>query len=205
MGVDLKVGVIDYGTGNVGSVMNSLKRLGQAPVLSGDYRELSSCSHLILPGVGSFGAVKNKLDAVLTTAEVISLTQESKAFLGICVGMQILCDFGEEDQITKGFGVFSGRVARIPNASVLPHMGWNNLEAIKTSSPLLEGISDEDDFYFVHSYCLSDEDSSQVVARADYGSVFPAVTQKGNVYGVQFHPEKSATAGRKVLMNFLSI
>ena len=205
MGVDLKIGVIDYGSGNVGSVMNSLMRLGHEPVLSSDYHELSSCTHLILPGVGSFGAVKTKLDSVLTNSQIISLAQGSKAFLGICVGMQILCDVGEEDQITRGFGVFRGRVVRIPHASVLPHMGWNNLEAIKAASPLLEGISEEDDFYFVHSYCLADEDSDEVVARANYGTVFPAVTQRGNVYGVQFHPEKSSGAGRKVLVNFLSL
>lgn len=201
----MKIGVIDYGSGNVGSVMNSLNRLGHSPVLSREFLELVSCTHLILPGVGSFGAVKARLDSVLSAKEVISLTQSSKAFLGICVGMQILCDLGEEDQITQGFGLFSGRVARIPNAKVVPHMGWNNLQGIRSSSPLLEGISEEDDFYFVHSYCLTEENSSQVVARADYGSAFPAVTQNGSVYGVQFHPEKSAAAGRKLLTNFLSL
>ena len=119
--------------------------------------------------------------------------------------MQLFCDSGEEFRSTPGYGYFSGKVTPIPGAKVLPHMGWNNLEGIDPSNPLLEGVTEDDDFYFVHSYCLVGADDSQTSASTFYGSRFPAVVRNNNIYGVQFHPEKSAGAGAKLLSNFLTL
>jgi glutamine amidotransferase len=204
-GVTLKIGIIDYGSGNIGSVQNAFNLLGHDALLSKDFKELKSCSHLILPGVGSFSSTKQKLEMVLDESQVAELAESSKAFLGICVGMQLLCSSGNENGITKGYGYFTGQVDLIPGAQILPHMGWNNLEGMNIASPLLKGITEEDDFYFVHSYCLVGSQESQVISSAIYGTTFPAVVQNKNVYGVQFHPEKSSSAGRKLLENFLEL
>lgn len=201
----MKIGIIDYGSGNIGSVRNALHLLGHDALLSNVFAELKSCSHLILPGVGSFSGAKQKLEMVLEDSQVAELAENSKAFLGICVGMQILCDSGNENGVTPGYGFFTGQVNPIPGADILPHMGWNNLDRIDVASPLLKGITEEDDFYFVHSYCLVGSRDSQVISSATYGTNFPAVVQNENVYGVQFHPEKSSAAGRKLLENFLEI
>lgn len=201
----LRVGIVDYGSGNTGSVANALVKLGCTPVLSGVLGELASCTHIVLPGVGSFGAAKEKLDRVLPEKGLGELVSGCTAFLGICVGMQLLCEFGDENGLTKGYGFCSGRVSSIPQASVLPHMGWNNLESIDSRNPILKGVSESDDFYFLHSYCLVNGDDSQISASVNYGSLFPAVIQNNNIFGVQFHPEKSAAAGAKLLSNFLSL
>ena len=201
----MQVGVIDYGSGNTGSVLNAFERIGHVALLSKDLRLLSSCTHLVLPGVGSFPAAKEKLDKVMSESDLRDLILGSRAFLGVCVGMQLLCDSGDENGVTAGYGYFSGNVGSIPGAPVLPHMGWNNLEDIDGSNPLLKGVSENDDFYFVHSYCLIGGDYSQIGANVEYGSRFPAVVKNNNVYGVQFHPEKSAGAGAKLLKNFLAL
>ncbi len=201
----MQVGIIDYGSGNVGSVFNAILRLGHNAILSSDVEELSLCTHVILPGVGSFSSAKRKLDSVISDQDLRVLAKNSQGFLGICVGMQLLCESGSENEVTPGYGFFSGEVGRIPSASVLPHMGWNNLVGMEMASPLLKGISPVDDFYFVHSYSLVGGKGSQIIASAEYGSVFPAVVGDNNVFGVQFHPEKSSTAGSKLLTNFLSI
>lgn len=201
----MKIGIINYGSGNIGSVQNALNLLGHTVLLSSEFKELESCSHLILPGVGSFNSAKKKLEGVLSKCQVTDLALSSHAFLGICVGMQLLCDSGSENELTQGYGFFAGQVDVIPDAHILPHMGWNNLEEIRVESPLLTGITEEDDFYFVHSYCLVGSKSSQVISSASYGTTFPAVVQNENIYGVQFHPEKSSSAGRKLLANFLEL
>lgn len=201
----MRVGIIDYGAGNTGSVMNAITRLGHKVVLSSEIHDLKLCSHIILPGVGSFSAAKKKLSATLSEQEIGELISGSRAFLGICVGMQLLCDSGSENEETPGYGFFSGQANLIPGALVLPHMGWNNLEVLDNLNPLLHGITNKEDFYFVHSYSLEGSQDTQVIATSNYGSNFPAVVQKDNVYGVQFHPEKSSGAGRKILENFLSL
>ena len=201
----MRVGIIDYGSGNTGSILSAFRGIGQAAILSDEKEQLIRCSHLVLPGVGSFASAKSKLSKVLGEHGLSELISSSIPFLGICVGMQLLCESGSENETTPGYGVFAGRVDSIPGASTLPHMGWNNLEARDYSNPLLTGISGEDDFYFLHSYCLVAADPAQVVATAQYGTMFPAVVQNQNVFGVQFHPEKSSLAGRKLLKNFLAI
>jgi imidazole glycerol-phosphate synthase subunit HisH len=201
----LQVGIIDYGSGNTGSVVNAFSRLGHHALMSDDLDKLASCTHLVLPGVGSFSAAREKLEKVMSAIELRKLASGARAFLGICVGMQLLCEEGDENGLTAGYGFFKGRVSVIPDASVLPHVGWNNLQEIDTGNPLLEGISELDDFYFVHSFCLTGSDNSQISASTDHGSRFPAVARKENVYGVQFHPEKSAGAGARLLKNFLNL
>ena len=201
----MRIGVIDYGSGNIGSVQNAIKTLGHDVVLSSKFKELEACSHLILPGVGSFNSAKKKLEGILSDSQVTDLAMNSKAFLGICVGMQLLCDSGNENEVTPGYGFFAGQVDVIPDSKILPHMGWNNLEEIRIANPLLTGITEEDDFYFVHSYCLVSSKDCQVISSVSYGATFPAIVQNENIYGVQFHPEKSSSAGRKLLANFLQL
>lgn len=201
----MQVGVIDYGSGNTGSVLNAFERIGHVALLSGELDLLASCTHLVLPGVGSFPAAKEKLDKVMPESVLRELASDARAFLGVCVGMQLLCESGDENGVTAGYGYFSGNVSSIPGAPVRPHMGWNNLENIDSTNPLLEGIAETDDFYFVHSYCLVGADDSQIGANVTYGSRFPVVLRNSNVYGVQFHPEKSSVAGAKLLKNFMSL
>lgn len=201
----MSVGVIDYGSGNTGSILNAFEAIGQNAVLSNSLDQLMGCSHLVLPGVGSFASAKSKLTKVLGEQGLNELISTSIPFLGICVGMQLLCESGSENEATSGYGIFSGRVDPIPGASVLPHMGWNNLNFIDDSNPLLTGISEEDDFYFLHSYCLAAAADAQVVATTYYGTAFPAVVQNQNIFGVQFHPEKSSLSGKKLIKNFLAI
>lgn len=199
------MGVISYGSGNVNSVCRALEKLGCEPILSSNLESLSKCSHLILPGVGSFSSTKNKLDSHFEPARFIELAQNAKAFLGICVGLQVLAEKGLEFGITDGFGLISGVAEQIQDSPLLPHMGWNNLTLNLPNHPLLQGISEDDDFYFVHSYAISHTAPSEVIASAQYGSTFPAIMGSGNIFGTQFHPEKSSVPGAKVLRNFLSI
>lgn len=200
-----KVGVISYGSGNIASVQNALSKLDCDVLVTGDHKALSTCSHLILPGVGSFNSVKAKLDLVLDPGILLELSAKARGLLGICVGLQILADQGEEFGLTPGFGKFKGTVTRIDSAPLLPHMGWNNLIEIRDACPILASVTPEDDFYFVHSYALSNWSDSQIMAKAHYGSDFPAVVREGNIYGVQFHPEKSSASGQKIFRNFLSL
>lgn len=199
--------VIDYGAGNLRSVLHALKHLGAKPmqVVHGP-QQLAGASKIILPGVGAFGACMEQMRA----RELVEPLQEALAagvpYLGICVGMQMLYEIGEELGEHRGLGVFGGRVARFPRFKdrKVPHMGWNRLN-IQRESPLLNGLSPGDYTYFVHSYYCAPSDPRTVVASVDYGLEFAAIVQRGNIYGLQFHPEKSQNTGLKILSNFLRL
>jgi len=198
--------ILDYGSGNVGSVFNVLKFLGYDAKISNKESDLKNSTHLILPGVGAFNAsmekIVNKIPMEILENEVI---KNGKPFLGICVGMQVLADLGVEGGNTKGFGWISGEVKLIDSANqALPHMGWNNIE-IKKDTPIFNNFKNISDFYFVHSYAFFEEDEEHVLAKVEYGSEINAVINKDNIYGFQFHPEKSQRAGQLILKNFLSI
>ncbi|RLA39410.1 MAG: imidazole glycerol phosphate synthase subunit HisH [Gammaproteobacteria bacterium] len=211
----MKVGVIDFGVGNLGSVMRALEELCVSPVLVDRAVDMHANDCLILPGVGNFSDCVRLLEA---GGWVDALRDEvlgyNRPLLGICVGMQLLADFGTEGvgmgrgDETPGLGLIPGRVENLRTlgcAQRVPHVGWNEITCTQKSSRLLEGIPDGTDFYFVHSYAFVPEDSSDVHATADYGASFAAVVQRGNVWGVQFHPEKSSRAGFKLFSNFLSV
>lgn len=200
----MKVCVLDYGSGNVGSVFNLLKHLKIEVIVSNQRKEIEDCTHLILPGVGSFGAAMEKIEANLPL-EIIEneVLINKKPFLGICVGMQVLANYGFEFGKHKGLGWISGVVELLqPGDNPLPHIGWNNVDTIQKSK-IMEGLETINDFYFVNSYCFRPEDKGAVLAETEYHEKFASVVGKDNIFGVQFHPEKSQGAGQKIITNFL--
>lgn len=203
---DPTICILDYGSGNVKSVYNMISSLTPYVEISNSPESIQKASHLILPGVGAFKAAMQKITKTIPL-EVLSqeVFLRKKPFLGICVGMQVLADTGEEFEITKGLGWIPGKVVKIKVSDLpLPHVGWNNVDLVHTT-PLLEGFTTNQDFYFVHSFVIQLLEPQTIVATTTYGEVFTSILQKENVYGVQFHPEKSQIAGKKLLCNFLKI
>lgn len=204
------VGVIDYDAGNVGSVMKAVEKLGGAPVLSCDPEVLDKCGTLILPGVGSFGLAAESLRSREMDKYIKKAVSEGRAFLGICLGMQMLFDKSFEDGENEGLGLIHGEVVRFGEGNdpswdkelKIPHMGWNKLIRNREDS-LLAGISEDEYAYFVHSYYAIPQDWDDVVLYADYSVKVPGFVRKDNVMGMQFHPEKSSVTGMKLLKNFL--
>ena len=199
-----RVCILDYGSGNVKSVKNAFAQ--SAPcIVSNDARDILNASHLVLPGVGSY---RNSMLRILETIPVDVVHQQAlngKPLLGICVGMQVLGENGIEFEEANGLGILPGVVSKINSGNFpLPHVGWNNLIDIEVS-PITIGLTSEDDFYFVHSYGFAEIPDEYVIAKASYGTSFPVIISSGNTYGVQFHPEKSQKAGRKLIENFLGI
>lgn len=197
--------VLDYGSGNVRSVANLLGMLGDTQV-SNDPEVIASASHLVLPGVGAYGAAMARIAQQLPMEAVKrAVFEQGKPFLGICVGMQVLGDEGWEFGVNPGLGWIPGRVERLHTRDLpLPHVGWNDIRG-ERPHPLLNGLQDLPDFYFVHSYAFQTVDPSHVLATAEYGSRFAAVVGCDNILGVQFHPEKSQRAGAQLLKNFLEL
>jgi glutamine amidotransferase len=200
-----KICILDYGSGNVGSVENICQFLGSNPIVSNEADDIRSATHLVLPGVGSFGAsmakVRSKLPLNIIEKEVLS---NKKPFLGICVGMQILAQKGYEYGEYDGLGWMPGSVRKLDsNGLRLPHVGWNNINTTRESA-LFQNFEGDPDFYFVHSFVFKPEDRETIVANTEYGEVFCAAIQKENIFGVQFHPEKSQRAGMLLLNNFLN-
>tara|TARA_B100000989_G_scaffold297474_1_gene283346 strand:- start:994 stop:1620 length:627 start_codon:yes stop_codon:yes gene_type:complete len=196
--------ILDYGSGNLKSVMNIFEFLGYRVKISRNLSELNSSSHIILPGVGSYIACAEKLEKnigiKLLKDQVIT---KSKPLLGICVGMQILSTFGKEHSKHSGLNFIHGVVDKLKVTNFpLPQIGWNTIN-IKKQNILLEGIPNNADFYFVHSYKFELENNENVIATTNYEQEFSSIINYKNIYGVQFHPEKSQTYGIKLLKNFV--
>jgi imidazole glycerol-phosphate synthase subunit HisH len=199
--------IIDYGMGNTGSVKNALEALGYDSVVSYKESDIEKSSHLILPGVGSF---KEGMDNLINRGLVAMLEKavlhKKKPLLGICLGMQLLGSEGEEGGGCRGLDWIKGKVVKFKLEDKklrLPHVGWNDVYC-KNSSILFAGINNPI-FYFVHSYHLVPENPEFIAARSDYGESFVSAVQKDNIFGVQFHPEKSQHSGLRLLDNFLKI
>ena len=202
----IKVCILDYGSGNVKSVFNLLSSLIDDVVVSNEPIMIANASHIILPGVGAFGSAMRKIKETLPldTLEQEILTKK-KPFLGICVGMQVMASIGVEFGEHSGLGWIEGRVDKMEIKGLpLPHVGWNNVIS-KKESPLLEGLGNDPDFYFVHSYSFNVKNPESQLASTIYGEEFCSVIQHENLFGVQFHPEKSQRTGIKLMKNFLSI
>lgn len=197
------VTLIDYGAGNVTSVERALRRLGAEVRITNQPEELTTANCLILPGVGHCAALLGSLDAHGLRHPLLTALSRGTPFLGICLGLQALYQSSAEAPELSGLGVLKGRVDRLPKQVKLPHMGWNQLRAVRASR-LLEGIPAAAYFYFAHSYAApaGGEESSAVCT---HGAEFTAVLEFESVFGVQFHPEKSGGAGAKLLENFLRI
>ena len=194
--------VIDYNVGNVKSVCNAFDHLGCPVELSCDRRKIETASALVLPGVAAFGFAVNALGSLGSVIKDLALG--GKPLLGICVGFQMLFDRSSEFGAHNGLGLVSGDVVAIPPGRVIPHMGWNKVILPKDMA-LFEGLGSEKYFYFAHSFCANVTDKTAKVAYTDYGFKLPASIQKGNIYGTQFHPEKSSQQGLQVLRNFAQI
>ena len=199
--------IIDYGSGNLRSVAKAFEAVASNVVVSDDSRMLENASHIVLPGVGAFGDCMSGLSALPGMLENLNeqVRVHRKYFLGICVGMQMLFENGYENGIHKGLGWLGGDVIPLPKSGIkIPHMGWNNLE-IKKKSELLKEINNGDYAYFVHSYYAKPTDNSVVMATAGYGVDVTAIIAKDNIFGAQFHPEKSQKTGLKILENFVRL
>jgi glutamine amidotransferase len=198
------IGIVDYGVGNLFSLESSLKRLGLSCVISEDANELERCEKLILPGVGAFGDAVHKLRASHLDRVVNNSVSANKPLLGICLGMQMLFETSYEYGTHQGLGFLQGQIypleADIQNLKI-PHMGWNSLHFEKKNSPLFRYVSEGEYVYFVHSYYAKNCQKS-LVATADYGVQVTAAVESGNVFGTQFHPEKSGDVGMRILKAF---
>ena len=197
------IAVIDYGAGNIFSIVNALEHLGCESVLTSDRGVIESADKIILPGVGAFPDAMRKLgDAGLIGT--IKAQAALKPFLGICLGMQALFEKGYEFEETDGLGLIPGEVRRLETGGLkIPHMGWNSV-SVDNECPLTCGIKSGDMVYFVHSYAARTPDEN-ISLSSDYGGRFPALVHRGNVYGAQFHPEKSGDVGLRILRNFAQL
>jgi len=203
----MKIAIIDYCMGNIHSVAKSIQVSGAEPVITNKKSEISLADKIILPGVGAFDdamAELKKLDLISVIHQQVNC---KKPFLGICLGMQILLESSQEATISKGLGILKGQVVKFSSQSGLkvPHMGWNDCKVVAQDCLLLSGISGNAQVYFCHSYYPQPCDPSVIAATSDYGLEFGCVLHQDNVYGVQFHPEKSQAMGLKIIKNFVQL
>ncbi len=195
--------VIDYGIGNLGSAHKALVKIGAEAELVAEPRDLSGVDGIILPGVGSFGACVTALRSTGLESMVLGAVDERVPLLGICVGMQMLYEGSEESPEIPGLGLLEGRVRRLTGAPKIPHMSWNQIAYVNagSESPLFDGLQEHSWFYFVHSFAA--EVTADSIAVCDYGKGFTAAVSRGNIFGTQFHPEKSSVKGLSMLENFV--
>ncbi|MFY0630837.1 MAG: imidazole glycerol phosphate synthase subunit HisH [Flavobacteriaceae bacterium] len=193
----MKLIIIDYGAGNIKSIQFAFKRLGVDAILSSDVKEIKRADKVIFPGVGEASSAMSKLKESGLDAVIPQLKQP---VLGICLGMQLMCNATEEGN-TKGLGIFDVNVKRFSNEVKVPQMGWNTI--VNLNSELFEGLSNNEYMYLVHSYYAEADQSS--IATTAYDISYASALQRDNFYGVQFHPEKSGKAGERILQNFLAL
>jgi imidazole glycerol-phosphate synthase subunit HisH len=199
------IAIINYNMGNIKSVANAFLSLGISIEVTYSRQVIMNASGVVLPGVGAFrDAVKNLEDLNLHNA-IKETIKQNKPFLGICIGLQVLFEYGTEGQICSGLGVFKGTVEKIPSGVKIPHMGWNRLKIIKKDSRLFKDVKDGESFYFVHSYSAVPADSSIVSSTTEYGIELVSSVECRNTFGLQFHPEKSSSCGLKILSNFADV
>lgn len=201
----MTVAIIDYGMGNIHSVQNALQASGAKTVVTSKPPEIKKADKLVLPGVGAFADAMKELEKQGLVPALKEAIKDKKPFLGICLGMQLLFDSSEEAKGVKGLGVLKGAVKRFPEKPGLkiPHMGWNQLLIKNGNCPLLKGITESEYVYFCHSYYPENRDKDATAAATGYGLDFSSVIWKDNIYGAQFHPEKSQETGLKMLKNFV--
>lgn len=198
------VAIIDYGVGNLRSVEKAFAAAGTQAIVTGDEGVLREADALVLPGVGAFRTCINLLAARGFDELVRERVANGTPLLGVCVGMQMLFEESEEFGSTPGLGLLGGCVRRFDTKLVVPHVGWNQVRQ-RRSHPLLAGIDDPAFFYFVHSYYCRANDQSVVIGETDYSGDYASVVASANIYGVQFHPEKSQSAGLRLLGNFVHL
>lgn len=202
----MKIGIVNYGMGNLASVSRAIESLGYDAAIAEYPEDLRRVSRIILPGVGAFAEGMDRLSAGGWVDELSHLVREGgRPLLGICLGMQFLAARGSEGGARPGLGFVDGEIIHLKDHGCgerVPHVGWNEVR-VRHPDPLLETIPDQTDFYFVHSYVFRAADDGDVLGEVDYGCTFAAIVRHGNVWGTQFHPEKSSKAGLQVLRNFV--
>ena len=208
----MKVTIVDYNSGNISSVINSFKVVAKDKVnieVTADLNKIKSSDKVVLPGQGSFKSCVDALNEIKGLTEALNefAINNKKPLLGICVGLQMFADIGYEETETKGLGWISGKVSKIDNQNgkyKLPHIGWNQINIVKQSK-IFENIENNSHMYFVHSYELIPEDKNVISATTDYSSNIVCSVEKENIFGTQFHPEKSDKIGLKIIDNFINI
>jgi glutamine amidotransferase len=196
--------VIDYGAGNLQSVVNAITKLGYQPEITSNSRAVLEAQAVILPGVGAASATMENLEAMGMVDPIRQLINEGRYFLGICIGLQILFTGTEEGGWHKCLNVIPGQVKKLPPRLKTPHMGWNQVKQ-KVSHPVFNDIPDGANFYFVHSYYVDPDDKSVVAGETEYGIRICSTVARGNLIATQFHPEKSGEFGLKIYDNFLKL
>ena len=208
----MKVTIVDYNSGNISSVINSFKEVAKNKIdldVTSDLQKIRSSDKLVLPGQGSFKSCIDALNAINGLSETLRefVLNDKKPLLGICVGLQMFADIGYEESETKGFGWVPGKVSKIDNkngAFKLPHIGWNEINIVKESK-ILKNLDKNSHMYFVHSYEFIPDDKSVISATTDYSTSIVCAVEKENIFGTQFHPEKSDKLGLKLIDNFLNL
>lgn len=200
------IAMIDYDAGNIKSVEKAFNALGEDIIVTRDKEVLLNAEGVVLPGVGSFGDAMNKLKEYQLVDVIFEIVEKKIPFIGICLGMQLMFESSEESPGVEGLGILKGKILRIPDGEgfKVPHMGWNNL-TYPNPGRLYKGIEENSFVYFVHSYYLAAEDPSIVKAATDYNVDIHASVEKDNVFGCQFHPEKSSAVGMQILQNFIDV
>ena len=196
------VAVLDYGVGNLHSAAKALDRAGADVRVVATVDDADGAAGLVVPGVGAYGACLTGLESAGGAAAVAGWLEGGRPLLGICVGMQLLFEASEEGPVRDGVGVIPGRIRRLTGPVKIPHIGWDEV-AVRSGSRLFAGLGDGTRFYFVHSYA-PEPDGDAVAAVCDYGGRFAAAVEYGNLFGTQFHPEKSGAAGLALLANFVT-
>lgn len=198
------IALIDYRMGNLRSVSKALERVGLSPVITSDPSVVSKADAVVLPGVGAFKDAVRNLKSMGLFSPIIKHIERGKPYLGVCLGLQLLFERSYEFGVENGFGIFEGEVVLFPLSVKIPHIGWNQIWKRKESL-LFKGINDGEYFYFVHSYYVSPKKMDIVATLTDYGIDFVSSVEYQNVFGVQFHPEKSQKLGLKLLENFRKV
>jgi len=196
------IAIIDYGMGNLRSVQKAFEYMGYQAVITHDPRVILNAGHVVLPGVGAFGDAVGNLERAGLRDTIYRVVESGRPFLGICLGLQLLFERSYEGGTFKGLALLPGEVKRLPEKLniKIPHMGWNELRY--RESPIFEGLNDPCYVYFVHSYYVEASDQRHVIGTTFYGIDIAVAVNNGNVYGLQFHPEKSGAEGLKILKNF---
>ena len=197
--------ILDINSGNVMSLKNIINKFNDKVKISNEENELELSTHIFLPGVGSYSEVMNKIKEKINLDLLKKkLLTDKVLFLGICVGMQVLSDIGYENETSNGLSIINGKVKKLNTKENLPHVGWNSLN-LKKKNKIFEGIPNKTDFYFTHSYVFELNDITNEISSTNYGTSFTSAINKQNIFGTQFHPEKSQSAGIKFIKNFLGI
>lgn len=198
------IAILDYDAGNIKSVEKALIKLGEQPVITRDHDEILGADKVILPGVGAFGDAMEKLRNYGLDDVIHQVVAQGKPFMGICLGLQLMFEHSDEAPGVEGLSLLAGEIVKLPQIADLkiPHIGWNSLK-FQNNGRLFDGLPQDTYVYFVHSYYLKARDTAIVKATTEYGVEIHAAVEQGNVYGCQFHPEKSSDAGIRMLKNFV--